>query len=185
MKLILQLLVAVVFSQVVFSQEEADSVLAIEPSADSLKYTSVSKSLMLMGELGLPLGTITTIQCRIYDGDETQMWMYQNVYLLEILKVNGKRVKKGLIIRHEDLSGQVPNGDFELFKLLYGKETGSIDMEQGAKMKKEYAGKKFNLVVYETGAFVGMPDGYFDYMPIRQGTGFYFDNYLIVLKNEN
>ena len=64
---------------------------------------------------------------------------------------------------------------------MYGNDSGRNSDEAYNSMKKNYVGKKFKVIAFETGSFTGVPDGYFDYQPIAQTTGFYFKNALVVV----
>ena len=146
-------------------------------SQDDASHTTVTT------KLNIPFGTIVKLEVEIYDGDRLQMKQYQDTYLFKINSVNGKQQIDTLLMTFEDETEEFANDNFKLYKLIYGKKAKSISGEQINKMKKNYVGKKLTLMAYETGRFTGMPKDYFKYRPITAGTGFYFQNYLVVVSN--
>jgi len=134
-------------------------------------------------KLGIPFGTIAKLKAEIYDGNSLHMKAYEGVYLLKINYVNDKLIKKTILLRFTDETKTLANDDFGLYKLIYKKEADSLMGLQINKMKEKYVGKKLTLMAYETGQFIGIPQNYFHYRPIRADVGFYFEHYLIVVSN--
>ena len=134
-------------------------------------------------KLNIPFGTIVKLEVETYDGDRLQMKEYQQAYLLKINFVNDRRQIDTLLMTFEDETEEFPNDNIKLYKLIYGKITNSISAKQIDKMKKNYVGKKFTLMAYETGHFTGIPKDYFKYRPITAGKSFYFQNYLVIVSN--
>lgn len=145
---------------------------------DSLEFT---KPNIVSSTLDYPFGTLLTMEVLIVDGDEIQLKQYQGVYLLKIISIENKKVDNPIILTFRDETGKFPNDLFKLYKYLYGNDIGSITSKIQKEMKKRCVGKMFKVIAYETGEFIGIPDGYFQYQPIRQDTGFHFDNYLIIV----
>ena len=134
-------------------------------------------------KLNVPFGTIVKLEVEIYDGDSLQMKEYQETYLLKINSVNDNPQLDTLLMTFEDETEQIANYNFKLHKLIYDRMPPSISQKQIDKMKRHYVGKKFTLMAYETGHFVGIPKDYSKYRPIRAGRNFYFENYLKVISN--
>ncbi len=133
--------------------------------------------------LNRPLGTLVKLQVEVFDGDLTQQKQYEGEYLFKIKSIDNKQTTDTILMSFKDETGKFSTNDFELYKNLYGKDTGILSSTQVDKMKKEYVGKVFNIVAYETGEFSGIPDGYFDYQPIRADMPFHFKNYLVVISD--
>lgn len=138
-----------------------------------------------IGALGLQPGTIVHVRGSIVDGDETGYRAHMGSYLLRVEKIEGQPVKDEIVLSFEDRTGTVPNTDFKLNELVHGKTTGVITHEELQALKKQFVGKTLDLVLYETGHFIGFPQGYFDYQPLQSGTGFHFENYLVIISNKH
>ena len=117
----------------------------------------------------------------IIDGDKLDDKGYEGSFLFKIKSVDSIKLSKPIIIELKDETGKFPTDVFQLYKYLYGRETGAPTSDTTEKMKKEYVGKTFKVVAYETGEFSGVPDNYFKYQPVRQDRGFYFRHYIIVV----
>jgi len=113
----------------------------------------------LTAKLGIPFGTIAKLDAEIFDGTSLHWKVYEDVYLLKINTVNGKRVKDTVLLRFTDETGTLANDDFGLYKLIYKKKAHSLTSAQVRKMKARYTGKKLTLMAYETGHFSGKPYG--------------------------
>jgi hypothetical protein len=134
-------------------------------------------------KLNVPFGTIVKLEIEIYDGDSLQMKAYEGTYLFKINAVNGVLQRETLIMSFQDETEELAIDNFQLYKLTSGKTANSVSSQQSAKMKKNYVGKKFTLMAYETGQFAGIPNDYFKYRPVTAGKSFYFQNYLVVVAN--
>ena len=141
------------------------------------------KSIQIKPLLTLPFGKIAKMNIEIIDGDKLDDKGYEGAYLFKIKTVDSLKLAKPVIIEFKDETGKFPADEFQLYKYLYGHETGSLSSDTIKLMEKEYVGKNFTIVAYETGGFSGVPDNYFNYQPIRQDHGFYFCHYLIVVAN--
>lgn len=131
----------------------------------------------------LPFGTIAKMNIEIIDGDKLDDKGYSGAYLFKIKTVDSIKISKPIIIEFKDEMGKFPADEFQLYKYLYGRETESLTSDTITLMKKEYVGKGFTILAYETGEFSGVPDNYFKYQPVRQDRGFYFRHYIIVVAN--
>jgi hypothetical protein len=133
--------------------------------------------------LTVPFGTIAKMNIEIVDGNELNDKGHQGSFLFKVNSVDSIPLSKPILIEFKDETGHFPSDEFELYKHLYGKKTGTISPEESELMKKKYVGKQFNIVAYEAGEFTGIPGDYFKYQPIRQDYGFYFRHYIIVVSN--
>jgi len=138
---------------------------------------------VLTPKLGVPFGTIAKIEAEIFDGSNLNRIEYGDDYLLKIKSVNGKIFHKTLLLRFEDETKTLANNEFALYELLYKKKTGSLERTQINKMNEKYVGKKVTLMAFETGSFVGVPQGYYKYRPLAQDFGFCFMHSLEVISN--
>ncbi|MBA4030556.1 MAG: hypothetical protein C0478_06650 [Planctomyces sp.] len=139
----------------------------------------------LLGQLGLPLGTVATIDAVVTSGDETRAKAYQGLYLLTVTHVNGKPLEKPPLMRFavDSLSSTV-NLPHDKPPLLFGaKQDGENPAASQKEIEKEYVGKTHHLVVYEEGGYAGIPDNLPKGVPLAgaAGFGFGFSTSLVVL----
>lgn len=151
------------------------------PATSTSKPDADHSSLSIKEDLKHHFGTLLKIEVEIFDGDLTQRKEYEGIYLFKIKTVDNKQTTDTILMRFRDETGKFPTDAFELYKYLYGKNAGSISSEQADKMKREYVGKVFSIVAYESGEFTGMPEGYSEYQGEKADMDFHFQNYLVVV----
>lgn len=132
-------------------------------------------------KLNVPFGTLVKMQVEIVDGSTTMSKEYQGHFLFRIISVDNNMLSIPVVIEFNDETGIFPNDLFQLYQFIFNKEPESIDSEEGKEMKKQYVGKVVDIVAYESGKFIGVPDNYFKYQPAKQAVGFHFRNYLVVV----
>lgn len=103
------------------------------------------------GDLGLPLGTLVTVEGIVVDGDELRTQATSGRTLLRVEKV----------------------GETELPTPVMYPFPENSDLERPA------AGESFSGVVYETGGFVGAPEGLFEHVEPFATVGFHFQTRLV------
>lgn len=106
--------------------------------------------------LGIPFGTIAKLEAQFFSGNDLHLFAYTGKVLLRINSVNGKAVKDTVILDFTDETKSLIDAD---------------------------ATEKLTIMAYESGSFIGIPENYFDYQPVRQDVGFGFRHYLIVVAN--
>jgi hypothetical protein len=111
---------------------------------------------VIVGALGLPLGTVCRIEGEFVDGSELRMKEYDGVVLMKVGAVDGKSLASPATLRFE----QFREGE------LSGKKSGGA----------------FRTYAYETGRYVGVPPEAFKYVPAVTTTGYFFQTYLVVLQ---
>ncbi|NOT93411.1 hypothetical protein [Ferruginibacter sp.] len=119
----------------------------------------------------------------IVDGIELNDKDHQSSFLFRIKSVDSIALTKSVIMEFKDETGEFPADEFQLYKYLYGKKKETVSSDIAVKIKKNYVGKTFKVVAYETGEFTGIPNGYFEYLPVRQDYGFHFRHYIIAVAN--
>lgn len=120
--------------------------------APYIQNSATSKKETINSYLGFPFGTILNIEAIIVDGNTLQRKETSGELLLTVTKVNGNIVNLPRPMWFED-------------------ETEIITTSHSF----------YKLIVYETGKFQGIPDGYFEYRPLKQETIFHFKNYLQII----
>ncbi len=144
-------------------------------------------------KLNVPFGTLVKLKVKIIDGDQLRKKLYVGTYLIEISEVNSMKLDDTIIMIFKDATNQFPKDDFELYEQLYGKKIGRLSSEQIENMKKNYVGKTYDILAYESGKFVGMPQKS-EYVKenikinddiIATNTNFYFDNYIVIYSKLN
>ena len=154
---------------------QSQSMLEITyPRVDSSKSN-------IMTMLNVPFGTISKLNIEIYDGDKLQRKEYEGVFLFKINSINDKLLNDTLLMTFIDETGYFAKDKFELHKLTNVKNVNSPSSKELDKVKEKYVGNKFTLMAYESGQFIGLPQDYFKYRPIRANRNFHFQNYLVVV----
>ncbi|MBI2267226.1 MAG: hypothetical protein HYU64_19030 [Armatimonadetes bacterium] len=110
----------------------------------------------IVGRLGLPLGRIARVKGRFVDGTTLRMKDYDGITLMKVTAADGKELKGPATFRFENLPGGTP--------------------------PRTAPGAAFDVQVYETGRYVGVPSEAFKYVPAVTTTDHYFETYLMVLK---
>jgi len=114
-----------------------------------------SGEVQIVGHLGLPLGTVGRVQGAFFDGSELRMKALDGVLLMRVTRVNGNSLPKPALFR------------FSRF--------------QGGILPNTLPGREFDLLAYETGAFEGVPQEAWNYVPVATTTGHSFETSLVVL----
>jgi len=138
----------------------------------------------VIGELGLPLGTIAVVRATIYDGDLLRRKRYSGSYLLKVTHVNDEIITSKPILEFSVLHARdidLAPDNFELFFMINGYEAEELTSSQMESLKNEYVNKEVTLVCYETGEFAGLPEDTPDDVLPWQEHGFLFKTKLEIL----
>lgn len=147
-----------------------------------------NSSYTIKENLDFPFGTLVKLKVEIIDGASLKLKSLDGRYLIKIKEVNDVTIKEPFTIEFIDESGDFPTENFALYKKLYRKEVeNSLSSDQIKKMQKNYVGKIFIVLGYESGQFIGIPKES-DYVAknvktfqlIKQDVGFYFKNYIVI-----
>ncbi|MBN8688824.1 MAG: hypothetical protein J0M10_17535 [Chitinophagales bacterium] len=130
---------------------------------DSLRKVNIfaqDSKTVFIGELGQPLGSFLTVHGVVVDGPDKG---YEDGPNLIVHKINDSATQVPIEIPLSPYFGSFGKGTIPSIK----------------------SGNSYRLRVYETGEFIGSPDGAFkEAGVVIQTTGFYFKNRLIVLAGE-
>ena len=155
------------------------------PVAPSAQQSSIAESKpLLIGDLGVPLGTVVEIRATIVAGSETRMKQYQSAYLLRVSEVGGRPLPQPQLMEFAVpgfVSAKLASDNFDLYELKNGTKTGRLDSSQIEKLQKGYVGKEVRLAVYETGGYSGIPANLPSDVPVWQDRGFRFRTWLVVM----
>ncbi len=134
---------------------------ATEDRADAEALTIADlNERQVIGQLGVPLGTVVEIKATVVAGDELRRKQYQSAYLLRVTEVDGRALESPPVMTFSvwgSARGKLARNDFELHKMKTGKKVGSLNQEQVETLQQGYVGKQMRLVVYEIGRFAGIP----------------------------
>lgn len=139
----------------------------------------------VVGQLGIILGTSTEIDAEIVSGRSLKVKAFDDVYLLKVTHVSGKKVSQSPLMQFSvfgPVASQLASQTTELYELKYGTKKESLNAEQIEELERGYLGKKVKLTVYETGGFGGVPNRLPQEVPVPAGVGFHFSTSLIVLE---
>lgn len=131
--------------------------------------------------LPVPFGKICSLDVVVVRGEDVKKKFYKGTYLLKVESVNGKKITEPILIPFQDKTGQLPGDHFELYKSEHKQQPGIIEESEIRKLEMNYVGIRCSIVAFETGQFIGFPEGYFDYQPIQSGTSFHFEHSLVVI----
>ena len=123
------------------------------PPADPLTIDEINQR-GVMGRLGHPLGTIVRVTGRTVDGDQLRLKEFSGKTVLQIERVDGKLLSSPMLF------------PFQAF----------LDM-----IDDPAAGRRFEYIGYETGAFTGRPQGTFDHVPPIPSTAWRFSTSFEIL----
>lgn len=131
----------------------------------TVSYIDLSRSIKLTGALNIPLGTIVKLKCKIVDGDKTEIKQNMGLWLMKVLEVDGVRINDNIVLDFNHLTDDFSND--------------KSDEKKDAMIKEN---KVLELIAYETGEYIGLPDDYMNYTETMASTGFYFKTSLVIIK---
>lgn len=136
-------------------------------------------------ELGHPFGTMLRLKVEVIDGREYSYKGSRSSYLMRVLEVNGEPMEEIHLFEFDNYyAPEFAMDAFELYENIYRTETGSIDSKQRTEMNKQYVGKKYTILAYETGRYAGLPRDYGKYAITPGGEyQYHFKSYLMVVKD--
>lgn len=137
----------------------------------------------VIGDLGVPLGTITEIRGTIVAGRTLKTKLYSEEYLINVAEAGGHRLKEPRILSFGVYANQ-PNVQAVLPRTerqLGGDSWKSGELVDLAKLEKEYLGKEFRLRGYEIGGFRGIPRNWPEGGPVYADVGFGFQTELVII----
>ncbi|MGH8018663.1 MAG: hypothetical protein ACREIA_10275 [Opitutaceae bacterium] len=152
---------------------------------------------VVIGELGLPLGTVAEIEATVVDGGPSGMWVVlpkttpeMHIFALSVERVNGRALSEPKILEFQVLpaAASFPYGvtlapkRMQLSELLQSRiEEGAMTEAEAEAFRHTYMGSRHRLVVSEAGIFHGRPADLPDDAPIWAVPRFHFTTRLVVL----
>ncbi|MEX0718059.1 MAG: hypothetical protein WD066_15810 [Planctomycetaceae bacterium] len=164
---------------------------AVAPAQDAAKapptiHARDLNRLTVTGELGVPLGTVVEVEAVVVAGAAFGAKGLPD-YMLRVEKVDGAALKTPPVMPFgpflgvgEAAPGGLASSHFQLYRLKTGREARSLDQEQIAELEKDYVGRRVNVLVYESGRFVGIPQNLPERL-IPAGPRFHFSTSLVVV----
>lgn len=138
--------------------------------------------------LDFPFGTLIKLKIEIIDGTSLKQKSLNGIYLMKINEINDQPFKESFITEFIDKSGEFPTEDFGLYEKVYKKKVkNSLSSDEIDKIQKNYVGKTFTVLAYESGKFVGIPNES-DFVKkkvnlprlMKQDVIFHFKNYIVI-----
>jgi hypothetical protein len=151
----------------------------------AVDYRELGKDVAIIGQLGVPLGTVVQIDATVVAGRSLGSKDLASEYLLKVLKVGSTSVSNVPACQfqtHSWADVKLAPDVFSLYELKKGKKTGSLSDSQIAELESGYVGQHFHLLVYEEGIYTGVPRDLPKDYPIWQDRAFGFRTHLIVLR---
>jgi len=145
----------------------------------------LGKEVVIIGQLGVPLGTVVKIDATVVAGRFIQSKEFMGEYLLKVTKVASNSVPNPPICQfqtHSWAEVKIASDVFSLYELKKGKKAGGLSDSQIAELERGYVGHAYRLLAYEEGVYSGVPADLPAGYPIWQGHQFGFRTHLIVLR---
>ena len=152
---------------------------------NKVDYRDLGKDTVIVGQLGIPLGTVAQVDVTIIAGRALGTKADSSAYLLKVTKVGSNPVAKPPICQFRTHSWdrvQLACDTFSLYELKKGKKTGQLSDSQIRELENGYVGQTYRLLVYEQGYYSGIPKDLPEDVAIWQDTSFAFSTHLIVLR---
>src|SRR5579862_4265388 len=144
----------------------------------------------IIGELGLPLGTVVDIEATVIAGRELREKAEMSNYLLRVTKVDGHLLPEAVLMEFEPPTSpyvHVARDVFQLHEMKTGVKGGSLSAEAIRADEAGYVNQIVQLAIYETGGYSGNPVKSFSKMDVSgggQGRAFGFSTWLVLLAQE-
>jgi hypothetical protein len=138
----------------------------------------------VVGELGVPLGTVVEVEATVVAGRELRVKGLSSLYLLEVTHVNGRSLTEPQMMEFAVppwISASLANDNLDLHEMKTGQKAGSLDGDAIEELERGYVGKRVRVAVYEVGRFTGIPRNLPDDVPVWADVGFWFRSSLIVV----
>lgn len=165
-------------------KDQRQSITEDRADAEPLTTADLNER-QVIGQLGVPLGTVVEIKGAVVSGDDLRKKLYQGAYLLRVTEVDGRALESPPVITFfvPGFSGvKLASNNRELYEMKVGATARELSTDQRERLRKNYVGKQMRLVVYEVGRYSGMPTKLPDDVLIWQDVGFGFRTSLNVLK---
>jgi hypothetical protein len=172
---------AMIFMMLAITGLSSASLCAQKP----MDHRALGKDVAIVGQLGVPLGTVVEIDATIIAGSSLGRKGLDSEYLLKVSKVGSKSVAQPPICQFHPSPFEKVNlarDDFSLHELKTGRKTGKLSAAQIEALQRGYVGKTYRLIVYEEGVFSGVPANLPENYPVWADRGFGFRSYLMVLR---
>lgn len=153
------------------------------PAEKPISLDEISRR-QVVGDLGVPLGTVVEIRATVFAGSELNSKGYDSIYLLKVTHVDGRELERPQLMEFSVpgfVRAEVVNDSFDLYEMKMGQKARGLSSEQIAELEKGYVGKSVNLTVYEVGRFTGLPHKMPRGAPVWQDRAFHFATSLTVL----
>ena len=152
----------------------------------SVDYRELGTNVAIIGQLGVPLGTIIQVDVVVVAGRSLRRSKdLDGEYLLKVTKVASNSVSNPPTCEfqtHSWAEVKLAPDEFSLYELKNGKKAGSLSESQIAELERGYVGHAYHLLVYEEGIYSGVPNDLPNDYPIWQDRPFGFHPHLIVLR---
>ena len=126
---------------------------------DDHKTISVNdlSELKIIGKLGIPLGKLVEMRATIIEGEGK---MDSTRYFLKVTSIAGNPLKEPVVIRFCSFPrSPFPTNCFELYEQKKKQKAGNITQEVRKALEKDYIGTEVQFLGFESGAFMGLPEG--------------------------
>ncbi len=149
-----------------------------------ISFTDITdKDTVVIGAVGVPLGTVFQVEGTIVPARETLGLLYNSRFMLKVEKVNGTPLPKPVRMwfRAMPNAGTMPDEIFALAEWKTGHPCSELAAGEQKKLEAEYVGTRYKVLVVENGRFAGVPEELPDGCPLWSAPAYGFETDLLVL----
>ena len=131
-------------------------------------------------------GSIIKLRIEIVDGSSLGFVQYRGNYLAKVLKIDGRKPESALVFEFDNILVRgMPDNDFYSYRNLFGDELLNMRKVMLANKEKQILGRVYEVMAYETGEFIGLPEGFPENKTDSIALPFQFRNHLYIVANLN
>ena len=148
--------------------------------------SSFNKDVVVSGEMGVALGRVVEIESIVVAGRSLGTKEHDGKYLLKVLSVGNNIHLMNMplyeFVMHQARDGRMAPDSLSLYKMKNGKDAEVLTADELRELEKDYVGKGFTLLAYETGCFEGVPKDLPSDFPLSQDAAFGFRSHLVIVR---
>ena len=131
-------------------------------------------------------GSIIKLRIEIVDGSSLGFVQYRGNYLAKVLKIDGRKPESTLVFEFDNILVRgMPDNNFYSYRNLFGDELLNMRKVMLANKEKQILGRVYEVMAYETGEFIGLPEGFPENKTDSIALPFQFRNHLYIVANLN
>jgi hypothetical protein len=129
-------------------------------SSGTIRWTDLGREVKIIGSLGEPLGTVVSIEVEMVSGRLVDKYKYPDRFMMRIIQISGRLVSEEVTLPYVFFSNAGwRNGPAagSLYALEQELRYRAPNAQRLAELEGVYERRRFELLVFETGGFGGLP----------------------------